>query len=177
VLLAERYTTLRCRLSKPPRSDNLCTGIAAIRSSSKRGAEGTFGTSATSAARAVYIPLMRSLPVTPARMLPARMLPARTPPSRRRILAARALAVIADAIQLGLLPLFVQGAASPLNDALDVAVGAAMVALVGWNWVFLPTFVTELIPVVDLAPTWTIAALIATRPRKTEALPDTTVRS
>jgi hypothetical protein len=96
------------------------------------------------------------------------------PVSAKRILAARVLAVVADAIQLGLLPLFVQGAASPLNDALDVAVGAAMVALVGWNWVFLPTVVTELLPVVDLAPTWTIAALIATRQRKAEALPETT---
>jgi hypothetical protein len=90
------------------------------------------------------------------------------------MLAARALAVVADAVQLGLLPLFVQGAASPLNDALDVAVGAVMVALVGWNWVFLPTFVSELLPVVDLAPTWTIAALIATRQRKAEVLPETT---
>jgi hypothetical protein len=98
----------------------------------------------------------------------------RMPVSAKRILAARVLAVVADAIQLGLLPLFVQGAASPLNDALDVAVGAAMVALVGWNWVFLPTVVTELLPVVDLAPTWTIAALIATRQRKAEALPETT---
>jgi len=95
---------------------------------------------------------------------------------RNRILAARALALVADAVQLGLLPLFIQGAASPLNDALDVAVGAGMVALVGWHWVFLPTFVTELLPFVDLAPTWTIAALIATRQRQPAQLPDTTAR-
>jgi len=95
-------------------------------------------------------------------------------PSRKRILAARALAVIADAIQIGLLPLFVQGAASPLNDALDVVVGAGMVALVGWNWVFLPTFVAELVPFLDIAPTWTVAAFIATRARKVEALPAST---
>lgn len=105
------------------------------------------------------------------------MSPPRIPPSRKRILAARALAVVADAVQLGLLPLFVQGAASPLNDVLDLAVGAAMVGLVGWNWVFLPTFVTELLPFVDLAPTWTIAALVATRERKPEQLPETTARS
>jgi len=112
---------------------------------------------------------MRAPPVTPAGMSPPR-----TPPTRRRVFAARTLALVADAVQLGLLPLFAHGAASPLNDALDVAVGAAMVALVGWNWVFLPTFVTELLPVVDLAPTWTIAALIATRRRNAEALPETT---
>lgn len=94
-------------------------------------------------------------------------------PSRRRIIAARLLAVAADAVQLGMIPLFVGGAASPLNDALDLAVGAAMVWLLGWNWLFLPTFVAELIPFVDIAPTWTIAALIATRQAK--ALPPASV--
>lgn len=94
------------------------------------------------------------------------------PVSRNRILAARVLAVVADAVQLGLLPLFAPGAMSPINDALDIAVGTAMVALVGWNWVFLPTFVTELVPFVDLAPTWTVAAYIATREGAVKALPD-----
>ncbi len=92
------------------------------------------------------------------------------PISRYRILAARVLAVVADAVQLGLLPLFAPGATSPINDVLDVAVGAAMIALVGWNWVFLPTFLTELVPFVDLAPTWTIAAYIATRDRDVKEL-------
>lgn len=109
-------------------------------------------------------------------VVPLDMFSPRTPLSRKRVLAARATAVVADAVQLGLLPLFIQGAASPLNDALDVAVGAGMVALVGWHWVFLPTFVTELLPFVDLAPTWTIAALIATRQRQPAQLPDTTAR-
>lgn len=83
----------------------------------------------------------------------------------RRILAARLIAIIADAVQIGLMPIFAEGAASMVNDALDVAVGIIMIILVGWNWVFLPTLVAELIPMVDLAPTWTIAVLIATRRR------------
>lgn len=83
--------------------------------------------------------------------------------TRNRILAARILAVAADAIQLGIWPLFVGGATSPVNDILDVAVGAAMVWLVGWNWVFIPSFAAELIPFVDMAPTWTVAVMIATR--------------
>jgi hypothetical protein len=83
----------------------------------------------------------------------------------RRILAARLIAIIADAVQIGLMPVFAGGAASMVNDALDVAVGITMIVLVGWNWVFLPALVAELIPMVDLAPTWTIAALIATRGR------------
>lgn len=83
--------------------------------------------------------------------------------SRRRVLAARALAVIADAVQLGLVPLFAEGAASLVNDVLDVVVGLGLVFLVGWHWAFLPAFVAELVPLADLAPTWTLAVLFATR--------------
>jgi len=83
----------------------------------------------------------------------------------RRILVARLIAIIADAVQIGFMPIFAGGAASMVNDALDVAVGITMIVLVGWNWVFLPALVAELIPMVDLAPTWTIAVLIATRRR------------
>lgn len=91
--------------------------------------------------------------------------------TRNRILAARILAVAADAIQLGIWPLFVGGATSPVNDVLDVAVGAAMVWLVGWHWVLIPSFAAELIPFVDMAPTWTTAVMIATRGGATEPLP------
>ena len=87
-------------------------------------------------------------------------------PSRRAIQIARAVAIVADALQLVLLPLFVEGFASVLNDALDVVVGIVLVRLVGWNPVFLPTIVVELLPFGNLAPTWTIALFIATRSRQ-----------
>jgi hypothetical protein len=83
----------------------------------------------------------------------------------RRVLAARIIAVAADAVQLGLMPLFAAGAPTGFDAALDIAVGAAMVALLGWHWAFLPAFAVELFPVVDLAPTWTIAVFLATRRR------------
>jgi hypothetical protein len=83
--------------------------------------------------------------------------------SRRRVLAARIIAVAADALQLGLMPLFAGGAPTGFDAVLDVAVGAAMVALLGWHWAFLPAFALELLPAVDLAPTWTIAVFIVTR--------------
>jgi hypothetical protein len=83
--------------------------------------------------------------------------------SPRRILAARVLAVTADALQLGLMPLFAGGAPTGFDAVLDVAVGIAMIALVGWHWAFLPAFALELVPAVDLAPTWTIAVFLATR--------------
>ena len=38
-----------------------------------------------------------------------------------------------------------------------------MLALVGWHWAFLPTFLAELIPFFDLVPTWTAAVFLATR--------------
>jgi hypothetical protein len=83
--------------------------------------------------------------------------------SHQRVLAARVIAVVADALQLGLVPLFAGGAAEGFDAALDVAVGAAMVALLGWHWAFLPAFAVELVPAVDLAPTWTIAVFLVTR--------------
>jgi hypothetical protein len=52
-------------------------------------------------------------------------------PTRRRIFAARAVAVVADAVQIGLMPIFAGGAASIVNDALDVIVGVTLVILVG----------------------------------------------
>jgi hypothetical protein len=96
--------------------------------------------------------------------------------NRGRVLAARAIAVVADAVQLGFLPLFVEGAASGLDDALDVVVGLAMVTLVGWHWAFLPAFLAELVPGLDLAPTWTIAAFIATRDASVASDPPRGVR-
>ena len=55
------------------------------------------------------------------------------------------------------MPFVVEGGESPADDVLDVAVGAAMVSLLGWHWEFLPSFAAKLIPGVDLVPLWTLA--------------------
>lgn len=81
----------------------------------------------------------------------------------RRILIARLIAVAADALQLGFMPLFMAGAVSPFNDVLDVGIAILMVRLLGWHPAFLPTLIAELIPFVDVFPTWTIAVWFATR--------------
>ena len=47
---------------------------------------------------------------------------------RNRILAARIIAVVADAVQLGLLPLFAGGALTGLDAALDIVAGCDRVA-------------------------------------------------
>jgi hypothetical protein len=74
------------------------------------------------------------------------------------------IAVAADAIQLGAFPFFAEGALSPPDDVLDVVVGALLCKMLGWHWAFLPTFAAELIPGVDLFPTWTAAvAFVTTR--------------
>src|SRR6266704_1843878 len=71
--------------------------------------------------------------------------------------AAMVLAIIADALQIFVFPLFVEGLLSPADDILDFGIAAMMVRLLGWHWEFLPAFVAELVPGVDLVPFWTIA--------------------
>lgn len=88
--------------------------------------------------------------------------------SSRRVLAARIVALVADGLQLGLFPLFAEGAASPLDAGLDVLVAAVMTYLLGWNWLFLPTFVAEGIPLLDVCPTWTAAVFFVTRRSRRE---------
>ena len=73
------------------------------------------------------------------------------------------VAIMADAIQIVGMPLFVEGGFSPLDTALDVIVGGILIKLLGWHWAFLPTFAAELVPGLDLFPTWTAAVFFATR--------------
>jgi hypothetical protein len=67
------------------------------------------------------------------------------------------LAIIADALQIVVFPLFIEGALSPADDILDFGVAAALVRLLGWHWEFLPSFLVKLVPGVDLVPLWTMA--------------------
>jgi hypothetical protein len=73
------------------------------------------------------------------------------------------VAILADAIQIVGMPLFAEGGFSPLDTALDVVVGAILIKLLGWHWAFLPSFAAELVPGLDLFPTWTAAVFFATR--------------
>jgi hypothetical protein len=82
-----------------------------------------------------------------------------------RIRAAYAVAICTDLIQIGFSSLFGEGFLSPLDDALDAVACLALTALVGWHNAFIPTFLIEILPVGDLAPTWTVAIFIVTRGR------------
>ena len=79
------------------------------------------------------------------------------------------LAVAADALQVIVFPLFLEGALSPLDDVLDFAVAAALVNLLGWHWEFLPSFLAKLVPGVDLVPFWTMAVASVWRKAKQAA--------
>ena len=62
------------------------------------------------------------------------------------------LAIIADALQIVVFPLFVEGALSPADDILDFGIATVLVHLLGWYWEFLPSFFAKLVPRVDLVP-------------------------
>src|ERR1039457_4074157 len=84
--------------------------------------------------------------------------------------AAMILAIVADAVQIAVFPLFVAGALSPADDVLDFGIGALMVHLLGWHWEFLPSFFAKLVPGVDLVPFWTMAVANVYRKSKRMAV-------
>jgi hypothetical protein len=74
-----------------------------------------------------------------------------------RLKAAFILAIIADIFQIAVFPLFVEGAASPSDDILDLSIGGVLTLLLGWHWEFAPSFLAKLVPGVDFIPLWTLA--------------------
>jgi hypothetical protein len=85
------------------------------------------------------------------------------------------IAIAADVTQWVLFPLFAGGALSPADDLIDVVVGVSLTRLLGWHWAFLPTFAAELVPGLDLLPTWTAAVFLISRdlagPAEPEIIP------
>ena len=97
-------------------------------------------------------------------------MPVPMPPlSRNRIRLAWAIALTVDAIQIP------ATAAGPLgwflDVGLDLATMAVLWAMLGFHWAFLPSFLTESIPYLNLAPFWTLAVALATRGRGEVELP------
>ena len=90
-----------------------------------------------------------------------------------RMRAAMALAVAADLLQMAVFPLFIEGAASPADDLLDLGVAGVLSYLLGWHWEFAPSFVAKLVPGVDLVPLWTMAvANVYRKSKREEAIPE-----
>jgi hypothetical protein len=74
-----------------------------------------------------------------------------------RLRTAFLLAIIADAFQIFLAPIFFEGAASPADDILDLGMAGVLGYLLGWHWELLPSFLAKLVPGADLVPLWTLA--------------------
>ena len=74
-----------------------------------------------------------------------------------RMKTALAVAIVADIVQLIVMPLVIEGVASPADDVFDLCVAGVLSGLLGWHWEFLPSFLGKLVPGVDLAPLWTLA--------------------
>src|SRR6476469_9981171 len=89
----------------------------------------------------------------------------------REVRLAWAVALAADGIQILLLPLFLAGGFSPADALVDLSAAFVLSRLLGWHWAFLPTMMAELVPGLDLFPTWTAAVAYVTwqRQRSTEA--------
>ena len=87
--------------------------------------------------------------------------------SRRRIWLAIGIALAADGIQLVLGPF----GWTFVDEVIDVAVMGLLSAVIGFHPLFLPTFLAEFIPVVDMLPTWTacVALIVARRWKQSQA--------
>ena len=85
---------------------------------------------------------------------------------------AWSIAIAADALQIGLFPLFAAGGASPADAVLDFLVAFVLTRLLGWHWAFLPSLANELIPGLDLFPTWTAAVWFVTRKESSSDEPE-----
>jgi hypothetical protein len=90
----------------------------------------------------------------------------------REVRAAWTVAIVADGIQILVLPLFAAGGFSPADTAIDLAAALILSKLLGWHWAFLPTLIAELIPGLDLFPTWTAAVAYVSVRRPHEPEPD-----
>src|ERR1035437_5634244 len=89
--------------------------------------------------------------------------------SRKRMFLALAVAVAADGLQL----LFGPRGWAFIDQAIDGVTMILISLVIGFHVLLLPTFVIELVPVLEDLPTWTActAAVIALRKREQRPLP------
>lgn len=105
--------------------------------------------------------LARAIPRGIARQISAR---------RKRI--ALGIAAISDVVQWIFLPAFVEGALSPFEIALDAFTAFVILLVVGFQWRLAIALVAELVPGLDLFPTWTAVVMsLPSRAADAPALP------
>jgi hypothetical protein len=92
-------------------------------------------------------------------------------PKKKQI--ALGVAAIADVIQVVFWPAMAEGAVSPFEDVLDIAVAAILIYVLGFQWRLVFAFALELVPGLDLFPSWTAVVLsMPTAAPTVEALPE-----
>jgi hypothetical protein len=91
--------------------------------------------------------------------------------TRPRIVSAFAVAVATDALQILLGPFGITFA----DEVLDVIAMILTWRLLGFHLLLLPTFLLEILPVIDVLPTWTacVGLVVATRKREQTETPPT----
>ena len=79
--------------------------------------------------------------------------------TRGKLIPAFAIAILADLLQFPITAATATGWLAIPGETADMVIDfvtmLALSALLGFHWVLLPTFLVELVPGVDLIPTWT----------------------
>jgi len=92
--------------------------------------------------------------------------------TRKRIITAYAVAAVADLLEfpISAAQFSVVGAFAGEFAAfvVDSIVFAVMTKLLGFHWTFLPSFCIEVIPGLDMLPTWVGCVFLVVRQRKKE---------
>jgi hypothetical protein len=87
----------------------------------------------------------------------ARVAPRGVSRTRKRI--ALGLAAASDLAQWFFFPALVEGALSPFEIALDAATAMVILLVVGFQWRLAIALAAELVPGLDMFPTWTAVVL------------------
>lgn len=95
--------------------------------------------------------------------------------TKQRIIIAYAIAGLADLIQFPVTAVTATGILAVPGEmadcVLDFIVMGLVSALIGFNWVLLPSLFVEVIPGLDLFPTWTgCVAFVVWRHKKEQTL-------
>jgi|SRR5215831_4305880 len=92
--------------------------------------------------------------------------------TRKRILLAFALAAIADIVQFPITVSEATGVFSIPGELADLVVDCVLMSattmLLGFHWMLLPTLFLEIVPGLDLLPTWTACVAYVVWLRKKE---------
>src|SRR5215469_4420457 len=88
-----------------------------------------------------------------------------------RIKLAFAIGVLADVLQLPVSLSLIAGfiPAEGLDAAIDVVVAVVLNRLLGFHWALLPSFALKLVPILDVAPTWTACVVYVALERRQTA--------